>query len=108
MFIPHYDYDFNVALYDDYVGYWSSSFSDQVSFSNKFTIAQQMFFVYRNNRHKLKWGFHAGAAWHALYLRKYYSFFNINNRLWNIVPEAHPAMAAIVVGVDLGFQWKKK
>jgi len=108
MYIPHYDYDFNVALYDDYVGYWSNSFSDQVSFSNKFTIAQQLFFIYRNNRHSLKWGFHAGAAWHALYLRKYYSFYHVNNRLYDLVPESHPAMAAVVIGLDLGFQWKKK
>lgn len=108
LYIPHYYYGFNVGSVEEPFYMQSNHFDDEVSFNDKFAITHHLFFFFRNCRHKINWGFHAGVSFHSLMLKREYDFLHVGNAIRDDIPQLHPAMATIVFGFDLGFQWKRK
>ncbi|MPM82434.1 hypothetical protein SDC9_129495 [bioreactor metagenome] len=106
LYMPHYQYDFSVGSSEDPGYLQSNHFSDNVQFSDKFAVTHHLFFFFRNCRHKINWGFHAGVSFHSLMLKREYDFLHVGNAIKDDIPQLHPAMAAVVIGFDLGFNWK--
>jgi len=107
LYIPHYTYAFSVGSTEEPYYFQSNHFDDEVSFNDKFAITHHLFFFFRNCRHKINWGFHAGVSFHSLMLKREYDFLHIGNAIRDDIPQLHPAMAEVVIGFDLGFNWKK-
>lgn len=102
MYIPHYYYMFSVGSTED-PGYQASNhFSDEIQFNDKFVISHHLFLFFRNGRHKIPWGIHAGMSFHSLMLKREYDFLHVGNAIKDDIPQIHPAMASIVIGFDLG------
>ncbi len=107
VYCPYYYYAHNVSVYDEMLpGYYD--YEDQISFYNKNFFTLTPYFVLSVDAGKTTWNIYAGAVFSNEILRHTGSTDHVNPKTFDYIIDRHPAMASVVLGMEIGLKWKKK